>query len=88
MNIRLAILKSANVEFSFLLGDIPYRYNAETRSKSDYKANYINAYIDDGISPDFIDSRIFQTQLCRTDAPTDDQLESIQAKAEKILADM
>lgn len=76
------------VQATLWLGDIPYRYNAETRNKSDYKANYINAYIDDGISPDFIDSRIFQAQLCRTDAPTEDQLASIRAKAEKILADM
>lgn len=76
------------VQATLWLGEIPYRYNAETRNKNDFKANYINAYIDDGISPDFIDSRIFRAQLCRTDIPTGSQIASIQEKAELILANM
>lgn len=76
------------VQAALLLDGIPYRFNAETRNKDDYKVNYINAYIYDGISPDFIDSRIFRADLCRTEKPTDAQISMVKALAERMLTEM
>ena len=70
------------------LGDIPYLINAETRNKDDYVLNYISAFLDGGISPDGIDERIFMAKLCRTEKPTEEQIQAVKAKAERILAEM
>lgn len=63
---------------------IPFVFRAETRNLDDYKVNYISANIESD-SPDDIDRTYFTAQLCRTDKPTDEQVEAVKAKAESIL---
>lgn len=70
------------------LGDIRYYFDVSTRNKSDFKLNNINAYLYDGIGPNMIDARIFRAWLCRTDAPTDDQISNAKDQAEKMLEQM
>lgn len=68
--------------------DIPYTFSATTRNKNDYKLNSFFSYPYDGISPEGIDSRIFQAMLCRTDKPTDEQIEQVKSQAEQMLEEM
>ena len=44
--------------------------------------------LDDGISPDGIDNRIFRASLCRTEEPTEDQIALVRQKAEGILREI
>lgn len=55
---------------SVRVNNIEYQYNVATRNKEDYKLNYISAYPHTGISPNGIDSLIINSQLCRTEKPT------------------
>ena len=77
-----------SIQASLKIDQVPYRFIVETRDQADYKANYINAYIYDGISPGFIDERIFNATLCRTDKPDDSQIQTIRQQAEDILRKM
>lgn len=70
------------------INDIPYHYTVETRDQADYKANYISAYISDGISPYFIDDRIFLSQLCRTEKPDEIRVNQIKKQADDMLKRM
>lgn len=70
------------------LGNAKYIFQAKTRNKGDYKLNYISAFLDDGISPDGIDNRIFRASLCRTEEPTEDQIALVRQKAEGILREI
>lgn len=74
-----------SIQATFTIRDIPYRFNVETRNQNDYKANYINAYIYDGISPGFIDDRIFNSWLCRSKYPDVDQISKTKETAELML---
>ena len=76
------------IQATVAVNDIKYAFQAKTRNKKDYKLNYISAFLDDGISPDGIDKRIFRAKLCRTPKPTEEQMVLAQRKAEKILEEI
>lgn len=74
------------ISTQFTYNGIPYYYTAATRDKDDFKVNMISVSINDGLSPSNIDSRIFRAQLCRTEKPGLDQVNSARANAEEILS--
>lgn len=73
---------------TYEIGDVSYSYKAVTRNKSDYKLNMISAHLFGGTSPMGIDERIFTAYLCRTGEPTEEQIDYISQKAEKMLEEM
>lgn len=73
---------------TYEVGDVSYSYKVVTRNKSDYKLNMISVHLFGGTSPMGIDERIFTAHLCRTDEPTEEQINSISQKAEKMLEKM
>lgn len=77
---------SEAVSAQFDANGIPYCFTATTRNKNDYKVNMLSCYIYDGICPRNLDERIFAANLCRTEAPSQDQLEKIKAHTEQLLA--
>lgn len=81
-------IETDSIQAELQIEDIPYRINFETRNQKDYKANYINAYIYDGISPGFIDDRIFSSRLCRSEYPEVDKVNIVKEKAEAMLQNM
>lgn len=76
---------SEAVAAQFVTNDIPYRFTATTRNKSDYKVNMISCYISDGLSPLGIDEGIFTARLCRGDKPTQLQLDAATQRVEALL---
>lgn len=66
---------------------VPFTLQFGTRNEDDYKANYIRAYIDSD-SPLSIDKRYFTAQLCRTEKPTDNQIEYAALRAQEILDEL
>lgn len=66
---------------------IPYRFTMTTRNKNDYKLNVLTCYIDDGLSPRSVDERIFSAELCRTQEPTEAQLNLARDKVENWLSE-
>ena len=70
------------------IGNISYSYKVVTRNRDDYKLNMISAHLFGGSSPMGIDERIFCSQLCRTNRPTDSQLDAIRDKVEVMLQEM
>lgn len=77
-NLIKATLDDEGIPFTFLVG---------SRNEVDYKANYIRAYIESD-SPFDLDVRFFTAKLCRTDKPTDAQVDCAVKKAETILENM
>lgn len=67
---------------------MPYRFVASTRNKDDFKLNYIIAYLYDGISPNMIDERIFESKLCRTSVPSAQQISDAKETASSMLGKM
>lgn len=67
---------------------IPYLYEVSTRNKSDFKLNNIYARIDDGISPLEADIYYYQSLLCTTEKPDENDLNAVKEKAEDILTQM
>lgn len=70
------------------VGDIHYAYNVALRDKKDFKISRISAYPYGGISPDNIDEHIFRALLCRTDKPTDLQIDKVKHLAANMLEAM
>lgn len=66
----------------------PYLVMVSNRNKSDFKVNNIAACFYDGLNPSNIDELIFMAELCRTEEPTEEQIEMIRTKAAKMLEDM
>lgn len=73
------------ISTQFTVDGIPYCFTATTRNKNDYKVNTLSCYIYDGICPRNLDERIFAANLCRTEAPTKDQVDKIRAGTEQLL---
>lgn len=67
---------------------VPYRLCFSKRDQQDFKLNYIYAYPHTYISPVGIDSAIYRAMLCRTDEPTQEQIEAIKETAQKMLDSM
>lgn len=70
------------------IGDVRYHFDASIRNRDDFLISNISVYLYDGTSPDAIDARIFRAWLCRTEAPTEEQIAAVKAKAETMLAQM
>lgn len=70
------------------VGDVHYAYNIAVRDKEDFKMSRISAYLYGGDSPDNIDEHIFRALLCRTDEPTQSQLDEVAQRAVDMLGDM
>lgn len=68
--------------------DVPYCFTASTRNKSDYKVNLLSAYIYTGMGPANLDENVIRAQLARTAEPTQSDIDTVKAKAEKMLAEM
>ena len=77
---------SEAVSTQFDVNGIPYCFTATTRNKNDYKVNILSCYIYDGICPRNLDERIFAANLCRTEAPSQDQVEKIKENTAQLLA--
>lgn len=77
------------IEAEVTANGIGYIYTVSTRNKDDFKINNIYVRLGDGgSSPATIDIRTYEAQLCRTNKPTDAQMEAAQAKAAELLARM
>lgn len=76
------------IKAELTVNNIPYSYNVVKRDLSDFKMSRISAYPYDGTCPDNIDEFIFRALMCRTDKPTQEQIDNIQKKAEKMLEGM
>lgn len=74
------------VSVQFRSNNIPYLLTVTTRDKSDFKVNMIACSIYDGLCPVNLDERIFTAQLCRTETPTQSQLDSVKQHTEDLLA--
>lgn len=70
------------------VGNIHYAYNVALRDKEDFKMSRISAYPYGGVSPDNIDEHIFKAILCRTDEPTDSQIDEVKQLAADMLEGM
>lgn len=73
------------ISAQFNVDGIPYYFTAATRNRSDFKVNMISLVIEDGASPYNIDSRIFDSLLCKKEEPTEEQIVSVKSKAEQWL---
>ena len=78
---------SDEISVQFKADGIPYLLTATSRDKSDFKVNMIACSIYDGLCPVNLDERIFSAKLCRTEEPTQAQLDAVKQKAENILED-
>lgn len=76
------------VSVQFSNNGIPYYFTVSTRDEDDFKVNRISLYIEDGLSPRNIDSRIFRARLCRTEEPTQQQIDDVRNKVEQILSSL
>lgn len=71
-----------------VVNEIPYLFSAANRDKDDFRINDIYACIEDGISPDNIDEFHFEALLCRTEEPTEEQINAAKEKASIMLSNM
>lgn len=78
---------SSMIRADYTLQGVPYVYTVETQNDSFYRENRIDIFIRDG-GPLSMDSAIFTARLCRTDRPTQAQLEAARAKAQALLDQM
>lgn len=67
---------------------VQYIFHAAKRDQWDYKLNNISVYLNPKGSPSQLDSRIFQSMLCRTDRPGDKEIHTIKEYTEKLLDQM
>lgn len=67
---------------------MPYYYTVSTRNKTDFKVNMISAVLYGGESPRSIEDRILTAELCRTQEPSQEQVDSVKGKAATILSNM
>lgn len=70
------------------IGDISYLLSFNKRDMNDFKLNYIYAYPYVDSSPLGLDEMIFRASLCRTEKPTDEQINAIKYKAQQMLDSM
>ncbi len=70
----------------FSADGIPYRFTASVRNKADFKVSNLSCYIYDGCSPLNLNETIFRARLCRTAAPTDEQVTAVRERTQQLLA--
>lgn len=64
---------------------VEYTINASTRNQEDYKLNTIDLQLCDGNNMTNIDLAIYRKMFCRTERPTDEQIQSVKEIAQKLL---
>ena len=74
-----------SIDASIFYNGVQYRLSGSKREKDDFLINNISVYLHSGISPNMIDEDIFRMQLCRTEEPTEEQINAVKEKAESIL---
>lgn len=67
------------------VGSVEYTLTISTRNKNDFKLNNIYLYLSSGSSPRTIDSRIFYSRLCRTEKPSELDIQNAESKAQDML---
>ena len=85
-NIAISVDDEINAEI--LVDRIPYLFTALTRDESDYQYNTFSAEPNYGPNPINIDNQILRAQVCQVSKPTQEQIETVRGKAQKILSDM
>lgn len=85
-NIAISVDDEINAEI--LVDGIPYLFAALTRDESDYQYNTLSAEPNYGPNPINIDSQILRAKVCQVPKPTQEQIETVKEKTEKILSDM
>lgn len=70
------------------VGSVEYTLDIATRNKNDFKLNNIYLYLSSGSSPRSIDTRIFYSRLCRTEKPSELDVQNVKAKAQNMLDQM
>ena len=70
------------------VGNVEYIFSVSTRKKPDYKLNNIFLRLSSGSSPNDIDARIYQAELCRTGRPTELEISQAEEKAQSMLDNM
>lgn len=67
------------------IGSVEYTFTISTRNRNDFKLNNIYLYLSSGSSPRTIDSRIFYSRLCRTEKPSELDIQNAESKAQDML---
>ena len=70
------------------IDNVPYQISIVTRNKEDFKLNNIHVGILVEKSPEAIDYYIYRASLCRTEVPTQEQIDGTKEKMEKMLKAM
>lgn len=77
--------KSGQIEASAEVNGYSYLYSITSRNEKDYKINNIFVYFDLDDGPYQLNSYIQMQELCKTGAPTEEQLIVIKEKTQKML---
>lgn len=67
---------------------IEYNFSAISKNNGAYKVNRLNLNLTEGLGLYPVDMAIYRAMLCRTDAPTQAQIDEIVSKAMHMLEDM
>lgn len=70
------------------LGEVNYKVFAITRDASDYKYNEISVQFGDGLGYAQLEMAYLRSKLCRTEKPTQEQINAVKEKAQSILGKM
>lgn len=67
---------------------IEYIYSVTTKDGGDYKLNSLNLNLTEGLGLYPVEMAIFRSMLCRTEKPSDAQVEKVSSKAQAMLNEM
>ena len=70
------------------LGEVNYDVFAITRDASDYKYNEISVQLSDGLGYAELEMAYLRSKLCRTEKPTQEQIDALKEKAQTMLDQM
>ena len=77
------------IQAEIVSNGIEYTLSVSSRNREDFKNNTIYVMLTDGtLSPSSIAHRVLESQLCRTEKPTDAQINAVKEKAEDMLSQM
>lgn len=75
------------ISVSLVYKNLPYQFSVTTRNQNDFKINNIRATLTPN-SPADIDYDILRAELCRTDKPTEEELDNVKKQVEHWLSKM
>lgn len=67
---------------------IEYNFSVITKNSSGYKVNRLNLNLTEGLGLYPVDMAIFRSMLCRTEKPSDEQVDAVREKAQEMLDKM